>query len=237
MEASGYQPGMRKTPVSHDLAARLRPFTERGLVTQVPTEWQLMLGQLEMAPYVVMPDAGDVRRYDGARLGHPLLRTPIVIAQIGWEHFRVGHGLHSSMEALERHLAYVFHEGMPVYDLQLVQTHAGGLGRLRAFLEQVDAAATPEHGRHRRLIDLIIPNARAYRAAFTAPGGWIDQAAAFDFPAADATPTFLRPEFTSLVRFLEYCTQTFPPSARGEPPLQVLRTVAELATRRWRNAA
>lgn len=218
-------------PADRDLHQRLRHFRAAGLIAAMPTPWQLLLGQLEMAPYVVMPDAGDSARYQGARCGHPLLRTPIVLSQVGWEHLRVGHGLDASLRALVLHLAYVFHEGMPTFDLQLVQTHEGGLDALRRFLEAVDAGNEPHH---RRLIDLVIPDAPAYRRQFLEEGGWIDRAAALDYPTPATAATFLRPEFTQLTTFIAYCRDTFPESPRSEAPWRVARRIASLASRRLR---
>lgn len=219
---------------SPDLRARLHPFFERGLLDVMPTPWQLLQGSIEMAPYVVMPDAGDARRYEGAPLGSALLRTPVIISQIGWEHFRIGHGMRSSMDALERHLAYVHHEGFPAFDLQLVHTHEGGLARLRRFFEDVERGATPMHRRHQRLTRLVIPDASAYRRQFTAPGGWIDRAEAFDYPAADTAAAFLRPEFTDLVAFVRYCARAFPATPIGERVDRLLGRVFGLATKRLR---
>jgi len=222
---------MKKVPANKDLQSRLQVFVEAGLLERVPTDWQLFLGQLEMAPYVVMPDAGDAARYAGAPLGHPLLRTPVVFSQIGWEHLRVGHGLHSSLKAIVLHIAYVFHEGMPSFDLQLVQTHPDGLETLRAFLNAIDEGATAEFRHHRRLIDLVLPNAAGYRRDFTAPGGYIDRALAFDYPTAEEVAPFLRPEFTDLSRFVAYCERTFPASPRQWSPGRSLATMADLSTR------
>ncbi len=222
---------MKKIPADKNLSRRLEIFREAGLVHTIPTEWQLLLGQLEMAPYVVMPDAGDDARYAGAPLGHPLLRTPIVLSQIGLEHLRVGHGLHSSLVALLLHVAYVFHEGMPSFDLQLVQTHPGGLDALRRFLTDLDASDAPEFRHHRRLIDLVLPNARAYREAFVVEGGFIDRAERFDYPSAEEVAPFLRPEFTDLCRFVNYCARTFPEAPALGRPLGTLRTLADLSTR------
>lgn len=222
---------MKKIPADKNLSRRLAIFRDAGLVHTIPTEWQLFLGQLEMAPYVVMPDAGDDARYAGAPLGHPLLRTPVVLSQIGLEHLRVGHGLHSSLVALLLHVAYVFHEGMPSYDLQLVQTHPGGLDALRRFLSDLDCAETAENRHHRRLIDLVVPNARSYREAFVAEGGFIDRAEAFDYPTAAEVAPFLRPEFTDLCRFVNYCATTFPTEPALGRPIGTLRTLADLSTR------
>ena len=223
-----------KTRVDKDLATRLAPFLERGLITSLPTTWQLLCGQLEMAPYVVLPDAGDKSRYDGAACGHPMLRTPLILSQIGWEHLRIGHGLDTSLETLVLHLAYVFHEGMPIFDLQLIQTHPGGLERLRTTLAAIDASSDPFGAHHHRLSSLVIPDAAAYRRCFLAPGGWIDRAAAFDYPAPESAAAFLRSEFTQLVTFIDYCQTTFPRSPRGESPWTIARTLADLGSRRLR---
>lgn len=219
------------SPASRDLDQRLRPLRQAGLVDRIPTRWQLLLGQIEMAPYVVMPDAGDAARYRGARCGHPLLRTPIVLSQVGWEHLRVGHGLDASLRALVLHLAYVYHEGMPTFDLQLVQTHEGGLDALRRFLEALEAG---HQQHHERLIDLVIPDARAYRRQFLEADGWIDRAARFDYPPTTTAAAFLRPEFTQLSSFLDYCRAAFPESPRAEPPWRSARRIAALASRRLR---
>jgi len=222
---------MKKTSANKDLAQRLQVFQEAGLIDTIPTEWQLFLGQIEMAPYVVMPDAGDDGRYAGAPLGHPLLRTPVVFSQIGWEHLRVGHGLHSSLVALLLHVAYVFHEGMPSFDLQLVQTHPGGLKALRGFLSDLDGSDDAFFRHHRRLIDLVVPNATEYRKAFVVPGGFIDRAEAFAYPTGHDVAEFLRPEFTDLCRFVSYCAATFPKRAALGRPLETVRTIADLSTR------
>ncbi len=223
-----------KTPVTKDLRVRLAPFLERGLVKGIPSTWQMLLGQLEMAPYVVMPDAGDKARYDGAPLGHPLLRTPLIVSQIGWEHFRIGHGLHSTIETLELHLAYVYHEGMPVFDLQLVQTHPDGLERLRERLARIDVASDKVSVHDRQLSGLVIPDAEGYRRKFLEPGGWIDRAAAWDYPPISDAASFLRPEFTTLTSFVDYCLDTFPASPSDETLGQTARRIADLGTRRFR---
>ncbi|TNF27840.1 MAG: hypothetical protein EP329_18995 [Deltaproteobacteria bacterium] len=217
------------------LRTRLRPFLKRGLIRGVPTSWQLLQGQIEMAPYVVMPDKGDRLRYAGAPFGHPILRQPLLLAEIGLDHLRVGHGLGARLDSQLKHLAFVSHEGMPVYDLQLLQTHEDGLERLRRFFLAIDAGATSEGRRHRRLAELIIPDAAGYRARFTARGGFIDRAARFDYPPPSAD--FLRPELSSLTGFIDYCLERFDPEPAGTPLWRHAAHLAELSTRRLREAA
>ena len=187
-----------------------------------------------MAPYVALPDAGDQARYAGAPLGHWLLRTPIVFGEIGLDHFRAGHGLHAREESIFRHLNFVFHEGMPIFDLQLVQTFELGLERFRAYTFAIEEASTPKARSQQRRIDWILPNASSYRQRFLEPGGWIDQCAAFDYSGGDEVADFLRPEFTSLVRFVNYCADTFEPwpTLRSAPTLPW--QFADLATRALR---
>lgn len=209
--------------LSQDPKVRLRVFQEAGLVPHVPNTWQLLQGQLEMAPYVALPDGGDQERYAGTLLGHPLLRTPLVFFEIGPDHFRIGHGLGLQAESLFKHLAIVYHEGMPSYDLQLAQTIPGGLARLRNYLEEIDSGATWERRRQRARIDLVVPNAADYRRQFLEQGGWIDRAEAFDYP--EEVEPFLRVEFTSLVNFVNYCHRTYP-----ESPLE---TGSELPSHLW----
>lgn len=187
-----------------------------------------------MAPYVALPDAGDEARYAGAPLGHPLFRTPVVFSEIGLDHLRVGHGLHARPESLYRHLNFVFHEGIPIFDLQLVQTVPDGLDALRAYTRAIDEGSTPKARWQRRRIDWILPDAASYRRRFLEPGGWIDRCAAFDYPTEAETAEFLRPEFTSLVRFANYCAQTFPASAAVMTPRKIPGTFVELASRAFR---
>ncbi|MCB9726931.1 MAG: hypothetical protein H6744_06325 [Deltaproteobacteria bacterium] len=221
------------TRPSHDPSVRLAVFVERGLIPRLPTAWQLFCAQVEMIPYVVMADDGDAARYAGAPLGHPLLRTPVVFSQVGRDHLRIGHGLHSTALGVFRHLSYVLHEGYPVYDLQLVQTHPDGLERLRRHLRDVEAATTRAAARERRLVDLVIPEASAYRRRFLEPGGWIDRAAAFDYPDPSALPPFIRHDFSSLVAFANYAADTFPERARDAPLRGVPAQLVRLAGRRF----
>lgn len=210
---------------------RLDVFRRHGLVPDIPSMFQLLLGQLEMAPYVALPDAGDTSRYAGAVLGHPLVRTPVVLTEIGLDHLRVGHGLHARPESVYRHLNFVFHEGIPVFDLQLVQTVPGGLEAFRSYTRAIDEGSTPKARWQRTRIDWILPHAHCYRANFLEEGGWIDRCAAFDYPDEEETADFLRPEFTSLVRFANYCARTFPRRPADITLKELAVLVTDLPTR------
>ena len=195
-----------KTIEDAQLQQRLGQFISAGLLTQVPNRWQRLQGSYEMAPFVVIPDKDDSDRYEGAVMGNPLLRTPIVLAYVGWDHFHVGSGLGASKQSLIRHLCIVHHQVMPDYDLQLLQTHSHGLKELRDYLIEMDGANPSKSTlRHRRWIEKVLPKPEEYRREFIKPGGWIDRAEAMDYTPDDQIPEYLRPEFFSLTRFLEYC--------------------------------
>ena len=231
-------PGDNMAPsLSRDPSVRLAVFVNAGLIPQVPTTFQLLQGQLEMAPFVLLPDAGDDDRYAGAPLGHPLLRTPLVFWEIGPDHLRIGHGLHAAAESLYRHLMFVFHEGMPAYDLQLIQTVPGGLATFREYVQDIDGARTPERARQRKRIDLVVPDAARYRRCFLEPGGWIDRAEALDYPGEAEVAAFLRPEFMSLIRFSNYCASTFPRQPLDLPMQRLPGHLFGLAARRFRQSA
>ena len=223
---------MRRDPrLSVTPKSRLAVFVNAGLIKRVPTPWQLFLGQLEMAPYVFLPDDTDRIRYQGTRFGHPLARTPIVLWNVGLDHFRVGSGLGAKPASVYRHLNFVYHHGMPAYDLQLAQTIPNGLEALRLCTEEIERGATKAGRRQRRWIDRVVPNAAEYRHRFLRKGGWIDQAANLDYPRDSQIPTFQRQEFTSLARFANYCATAFPGSPGDVPFSSLPKRLWQLTTR------
>ena len=174
---------------------RLRPFTDTGLLTSVPNSWQILQGSFEMAPYVVIPDKDDSDRYEPSPISHPLLRTPIVLAYVGLDHFHIGSGLGASPRSIIRHLCIVHHQIMPDYDLQLLQTHEAGLDRLRSYIRALDHPRPRLITRlQRRMISTVMPNAREYRNELIRPGGWIDQAERMEFTPEEVMPKYLRKE-------------------------------------------
>jgi len=140
---------------------------------------------------------------------------------VGRDHLRTGSGLENKLESLLKHLHFTIHAGMPVFDMQVIQTHPNGLDIFRRYSEALQYSEEGWARRTRRLIDLIIPDARAYREEFLEPGGWIDRAAAFDYTnPLEENPDF-PPEFTSFIHFMNYCADTFPAEI-GDIPLTKL---------------
>src|SRR5260370_31958369 len=134
-----------------DLEERLRVYLDAGLLRRVPTRFQIRQGELEMTPYVASTDATAEEGYVGARFGHPVLRQPLIFTEVGLDHLALGAALGVKLESLCVHLALTYHRGMPVFDLQAVQTHPDGLARLRAALEEIRSGSTPRGRRRRRL--------------------------------------------------------------------------------------
>ncbi len=211
------------------MEARLRVFVDAGLLTRIPTPAQLRQAELEMTPYVISTDATYEDAYRRP-LGHPLLRQPMIASQVGVDHFRTGSALGCKRSSLIAHLQLTFHQGMPVFDLQAVQTHAGGLDALRAAIDDIRAPRTGQGRRRRWIADRIFRDPDGYFDAFLGERGWIARAARFDYEtAADAGSTF-PPEFFSLVGLLDYAAQRFPDA----PPRRSPGRALGLATRRFR---
>jgi hypothetical protein len=194
------------TAYDRQLRRRMRVYLQSGIVTDLPNRWQMLQGEWEMAPYVVAPDADDAVRYAGAPMGNPLLRTPLVLLYIGLDHFRVGTGLGAATTSIVKHLNIVHHQVMPDWDLQLLQLKKHGLEQLRWYIGELDShRPSIKHRVHRTLINAVLPEAKTYRQSFVKPGGWIDRAQEFDYTPDTDIPEYLRPEFFSLMRFIEWC--------------------------------
>jgi hypothetical protein len=217
-----------------ELHRRLQPFLEAGLLRRVPTPWQIWQGEIEMTPYVLSSDATAEETYDGAPLGHPLLRQPLLLSQIGLDHLRTGSALDVQLESLCAHLQLTHHRGMPVFDLQAVQTHPGGLARLRQAIEEIHTGSTARGRRRRRLARLILGRPDAYFERFLGADGWIARAERLDYPAASEEGNDLPREYYSLVGFLDYCAGAFPAAPRDLAWHRWPGHLVRLATRRLR---
>ncbi len=197
------------TTPSRNITERFDIFVQAGLLSELPTHWQLWLGAFEMTPYVLSPDVTAEEHYRDSFWALPAARQPFLLAHIGTDHLSSGSGLRVRLESCCKHLQLTWHEGMPTYDLQLAQTHPDGLETLRRSTEALLADESPEARRQNRLARRLFPDPEAYYRQFTDPGGWIDRAAAFDYeppPADSAMPA----EFTSLVGFVDHCARSYP---------------------------
>jgi hypothetical protein len=215
----------------NNLAARLRPFTDAGLLRRIPTPWQLRQGEWEMTPYVMSTDATDESGY--TRFGHPVLRQAIILREVGLDHLATGAALGVKLASLITHLELTYHQGMPVFDLQAVQTHPDGLARLRAALEAVAAGSTPLGRRRKRIQSWILRDPEGYLGRFFGPDGWLARAERFDYATPADEGSVFPPEFFSLVGLLDYCAAHFP-AERHMSRVRVPGYLLHLAGRRFR---
>jgi hypothetical protein len=216
------------------LRRRLAVFVDAGLLSTIPTPWQIRQGELEMTPYVISTDATSTLGYRGAPLGHPVLRQPLIASQVGFDHFRTGSGLAVGLQPQCRHLELTFHQGMPVFDLQILQTHEGGLDTLRASLEELLEGRTRRARWQNRLARLILANPFDYYRRFLGDDGWIARAERFDYPDPDSEGAAFPAEFYSLVGLLDYCARSFPATRREIGITRLPGHVGRLLGRRFR---
>jgi len=185
----------------------------------LPSRFQISQGELEMLPYVVSTDATTEGGYEGTALGHPLLRQALIFSQVGRDHLRPGTALSARRESLVKHILFTYHQGMPVFDLQLLQTHEGGLDRLESVLGQRVRASSLEARRDLRLVRLILRDPLEYYGRFLGSDGWIERARRLDYPGPEAEQAAFPAEYFSLVGFINHCASAFP-SAPSDVPLR-----------------
>lgn len=217
-----------------ELSRRLAPFLNAGLLKQIPTPWQMLQGTFEMTPYVLSSDAVLESRYRGAPFAHPFMRQPLLIAICGVDHLRVGPAFDAKLTSVCKHLYLTYHWGMPVFDLQVIQTHENGLAVLRKRTEAMLANETDNARRMRRLQALILPRGDEYLHEFLGDDGWIARAERFDYPDPAAEKSVFPPEFFSLVTFLDHCAATYAPTRENMPTHKVPGHLYSLWRRRAR---
>jgi hypothetical protein len=217
-----------------DLHRRLAVFVDAGLLPVLPTRWQIVQGEIEMAPYVISTDATAEEGYQRSPYAHPLVRQLIILSHIGPDHLITGTALGAALESLCGHLILTFHRGMPNFDLQVVQTHPGGLDRLATAIAETLTRATSTGARRWRIISRLLLEPAAYLERFLGDDGWIARARRFDYATVASEGSAFPPEYFSLVAFLNYCAAQFPahPSELGWSQLPA--HFATLGTRRFR---
>ena len=217
------------------LQDRLQIFVDAGLLPRVPTRWQLLQGEIEMTPYVVSTDATAEEGYRDRLASHPLVRQLRLLAHVGVDHLRTGSALGARLDSICAHLILTFHRGMPVFDLQIVQTHERGLERLRAAIEDTLAGATPVGRRRKALGATLLVDHAGYLQQFLGDDGYIARAARFEYPSARDQGSAFPREFWSLVDLAAYCERAFPARPRDLPLSRYPRHLARLASRRARD--
>jgi len=189
------------------LAQRLEPFVAAGLIEEVPTRFQVLQGELEMWPAVLSTEVTAEEFYQRP-WGHPWLRQPQIFLRVGLDHLRIGTGMGSRLDSVIKHLHLTYHRGMPAWDLQVVQTHPGGLEILRSRTEAL-LEGRPDARGDRAVARRILADPDAYHRQFLGDDGWIARAERFDYPRASDVGT-LPDEHFSLVGFMDHAVRSYP---------------------------
>ncbi len=218
----------------NELERRLRPFLDAGLMTRVPTSFQIRQGELAMLPYVISSDATDETRYRRGALGHPIVRQFLILSMVGRDHLNPGCSLGARFESIATHLLATYHQGMPVFDLQLLHTHPDGLARFRAAVTEHLARATARARRRARWIGRILQDPDGYHRLFLGEEGFIARASRMDYRAPEAEGSELPPEFFSLAGFLEHCARSYPAAPSDVGWSRLPGHFLRLASRRFR---
>ena len=172
---------------------RLQFFVDHGDLTELPTSWQLRVGWLAMLPITLSESERERARSRSTVMGQVPIRVPLQILYSPRQSLP-DTGLRQRADQIVKHLLSVYHEDAFLgYDLQLLQSHPGGLALLQAEASRVDLGRSAWSrylknlvafpGYHRRLVDL---GARA---------------AGFDYP----DPLDLDRRFTTLTGFAQFC--------------------------------
>lgn len=215
-----------------DLHDRLRVFVDAGLITRVPSRWQLLQGEIEMTPYVISTEATTEEGYRDHLWSKPLVRQVLIFSHVGRDHVRTGSAPGAKLESVCAHLILTFHRGLPVFDLQVVQTHPRGLVRLRDAIEETLAGSTALGRRRLAIATRLFKDPQGYLAQFLGAEGYIARASRFDYPTPDVEGSTFPPEFFSLVTLARYCAESFPERPRDWARLPA--HIVGLARRRFR---
>jgi hypothetical protein len=145
---------------SGGLDERLRVLVERGLIAKAPSRVQLVVGSIDMLRFWISPAAADYYARQGISFTfHQVLRVlddpAAMLDPVGFFVDR---------DAIIGHLLQVVHAN-PVYDVQLLSTHADGLDELEAQTRAVIGGTHPraasinaiveEADYHGRLLDFV----------------------------------------------------------------------------------
>jgi hypothetical protein len=179
-------------PEEH-LSARIGFFVERGMLSHVPSPWQVKVGWVAMLPVTLSESARERVRSRSTWMGQIPLRVPLQILYNPRQVF-ADTGLTQRAEQLVRHVLSVYHEDAFLgYDLQLLQSHPKGLALLAHEARRVVDGKTPWAHYLRRLVGWPGYHAGLVHLA--------EAAERFEYP----DPLDVDRRFASLVGFAEFC--------------------------------
>ncbi|MBX3271042.1 MAG: hypothetical protein KF729_12325 [Sandaracinaceae bacterium] len=179
--------------MSRAIAERLGFFARHAMIERLPSAWQVSVGWLAMLP-ITLSESERERARSRATWMSQLPRRALFQGLYEPRQLLVDTGLRLRAAQVVGHVLSVYHEDAFLgYDLQLLQSHPGGLALLRSEATKVARgetrwasylkALTSWPGYHARLVELA------------------EEAEAFRYP----DPLDLDPRFATLVGFAAWC--------------------------------
>ena len=168
-------------------------FVKNGLLAKVPSPWQVRVGWMAMLPITLSESARERERSRRTWLGQVPVRVPLQVLY-NPRQLIADTGIANEPRQIVRHVISVYHEDAFLgYDLQLLQSHPGGLALLRREAERVVNGET----RWAPLLSRLV-GWPGYHEGLIALA---DRAERFEYP----DPLDLDRRFASLVGFAELC--------------------------------
>jgi hypothetical protein len=179
--------------LQYHIAARLGFFVEHGLLERLPSAWQVRVGWAAMLPITLSESERERVRSRSTLAGQIPIRVPLQLLYSPRQVF-ADTGLSLAPEHIVRHLLCVYHEDAFLgYDLQLLQSHQGGL----ALLEREARRVVEGDNRLAPILRRVVgwPDYHANLINLASAAG------AFCYP----DPLDLDRRFCSLVGFAQFC--------------------------------
>lgn len=175
------------------IRARIGFFARRGALERLPTPWQLKVGWLAMLPVTLSESERERATSRRTWMGQVPIRVPLQVLY-NPRQLVTDTGISQRADQVVKHLLSVYHEDAFLgYDLQLLESHEGGLALLAREAERVASGRTRwapylTHlvggpGYHARLVELAEAAQRS----------------------ESPDPRDIDPRFASLVGFARFC--------------------------------
>ncbi|MDY7225591.1 hypothetical protein [Hyalangium rubrum] len=175
------------------LQDRIGFFVKHGYLDRVPSSWQVKVGWMAMLPIILGESERERERSRRTLMGQVPIRVPLQLLY-NPRQLMVDTGLYQTAAALIRHVVSVYHEDAFLgYDLQVLQSHPGGLALLREEASKIVEGKTRWAPYLRELVGWPGYHARLIELA--------EAAERFEYPDM----LDLDPRFSSLVGFAKFC--------------------------------
>jgi hypothetical protein len=176
-----------------DIDARLGWFVRAGRLERLPSPWQLRIGTTVMLPITLSESERERSRSRSTFAGQVPIRVPLQLLYSPRQLLSTS-GIELRARDIVRHLLCVYHEDAFLgYDLQLLESHDGGLELLESEANQV------VEGRNR--ISSILQRVVGWPGYHAGLVELAARARAGEYP----DPLDLDPRFCTLLGFAQFC--------------------------------